>query len=224
MRPGARRHSEPAGAVGRCRVLRRSGRPGRTACGDRRSHLRARASPGACQARSTPGPELLTRRHGAGLPERLRARERRQGPDHLAAREPGVRIVMFYHSLVSDWNHGNAHFLRGIVAELVARGHDVQVLEPRGGWSRSHLVEERGPEAVDDFHQAYPTLTSTTYEPGAPDLNRVLDGADLVLVHEWNDHAVVRAIGAHRAMAGGYVLLFHDTHHRSVSAPAQMAA
>jgi spore maturation protein CgeB len=135
-----------------------------------------------------------------------------------------VRIVMFYHSLVSDWNHGNAHFLRGIVAELVARGHDVQVLEPRGGWSRSHLVEERGPEAVDDFHQAYPTLTSTTYEPGAPDLNRVLDGADLVLVHEWNDHAVVRAIGAHRAMAGGYVLLFHDTHHRSVSAPAQMAA
>jgi len=34
-----------------------------------------------------------------------------------------MKIVMFYHSLVSDWNHGNAHFLRGVASELVARGH-----------------------------------------------------------------------------------------------------
>lgn len=26
-----------------------------------------------------------------------------------------MRIVMFYHTLLSDWNHGNAQFLRGIV-------------------------------------------------------------------------------------------------------------
>ena len=31
-----------------------------------------------------------------------------------------MRVVMFYHSLLSDWNHGNAHFLRGIVSELLA--------------------------------------------------------------------------------------------------------
>ena len=24
-----------------------------------------------------------------------------------------MRFVIFTHSLVSDWNHGNAHFLRG---------------------------------------------------------------------------------------------------------------
>lgn len=30
-----------------------------------------------------------------------------------------MRIVMFYHSIVSDWNQGNAHFLRGIVTELL---------------------------------------------------------------------------------------------------------
>ena len=47
-----------------------------------------------------------------------------------------MRVVMFYHSLVSDWNHGNAHFLRGVVAELQSRGHDVRVLEPEDGWSR----------------------------------------------------------------------------------------
>jgi spore maturation protein CgeB len=135
-----------------------------------------------------------------------------------------MRIVMFYHSLVSDWNHGNAHFLRGIVAELGSRGHDVHVLEPRGGWSRSNLVAEHGPEALDGFHRVYPSASGGSYDPGAPDLDRLLAGADLVLVHEWNDHGLVRAIGAHRALTGGYTLLFHDTHHRSMSAPAEMAA
>jgi spore maturation protein CgeB len=44
-----------------------------------------------------------------------------------------------------------------------------------------------------------------------------------VLVHEWNDHALVRRIGEHRAQIGGYRLLFHDTHHRSVTEPRSMA-
>ena len=29
-----------------------------------------------------------------------------------------MRFVMFYHSLVSDWNHGNAPFLRGVASAL----------------------------------------------------------------------------------------------------------
>ena len=29
-----------------------------------------------------------------------------------------MRAVLFYHSLASDWNHGNAHFLRGVCSEL----------------------------------------------------------------------------------------------------------
>ena len=30
-----------------------------------------------------------------------------------------MKLALFYHSLISDWNHGNAHFLRGVVRELV---------------------------------------------------------------------------------------------------------
>jgi spore maturation protein CgeB len=45
-----------------------------------------------------------------------------------------------------------------------------------------------------------------------------------VLVHEWNDHDLVSKIGAHHAVHGGYSLLFHDTHHRSVTDPSSMAA
>ena len=35
-----------------------------------------------------------------------------------------LRFVIFTHSLVSDWNHGNAHFLRGVATELIAAGHE----------------------------------------------------------------------------------------------------
>ena len=35
-----------------------------------------------------------------------------------------MRVALFYHSLVSDWNHGNAHFLRGIVRELFTQQPD----------------------------------------------------------------------------------------------------
>ena len=55
-----------------------------------------------------------------------------------------MRVVLFCHSLVSDWNHGNAHFLRGVVRELLARGHDVRVLEPPDGWSRQNLARRAG--------------------------------------------------------------------------------
>ena len=134
-----------------------------------------------------------------------------------------MRIVMFYHSLVSDWNHGNAHFLRGIVAELQARGHKVTVLEPAFGWSREHLLREHGTDAIARFHQAYPGLSSRQYTWETLDLDRELGDADLVLVHEWNEHRLVEAIGRHRTVTGGYHLLFHDTHHRSVTERTSMA-
>ena len=57
---------------------------------------------------------------------------------------------MFYHSLLSDWNHGNAHFLRGVARELQARGHRVEIYEPFNGWSLANIgrgawAKARGP-------------------------------------------------------------------------------
>jgi spore maturation protein CgeB len=135
-----------------------------------------------------------------------------------------VRIVMFYHSLVSDWNHGNAHFLRGVARELLARGHTVRILEPADSWSREHLIREHGSAAIERFRRTYPELDSSRYVLDQLDLDQELDGADLVLVHEWNEHSLVESIGQHRARVGGYHLLFHDTHHRSVSEPERMSA
>ena len=135
-----------------------------------------------------------------------------------------MRVVMFYHSLVSDWNHGNAHFLRGIASELISRGHQVAVFEPRDNWSRSNLVQEHGQDPIAEFERAYPNLSSREYSLEDLDLDRELQDADMVLVHEWNTPALVEAIGRHRARGGRYSLLFHDTHHRSVTDPESMAA
>ncbi len=133
-----------------------------------------------------------------------------------------MKVVLFCHSLVSDWNHGNAHFLRGVTAELLARGHEVRVFEPLDGWSRCNLVVEHGREAVHDVLDAFPDLRSTSYEPSDVDLAAITEGADLVVVHEWNEPALVAELGRRRA-AGGYRLLFHDTHHRAVTRPEEMA-
>ena len=134
-----------------------------------------------------------------------------------------MRIVLFCHSIVSDWNHGNAHFLRGVARELVARGHDVSIYEPRDGWSRANLLAEHGEEPVEEFRRAFPELRGTPYDLETFDLDAALDGASLVLVHEWNDPRLVRRIGQRRARSGAFRLLFHDTHHRSVTKPHDMA-
>ena len=135
-----------------------------------------------------------------------------------------MKIVMFYHSLLSDWNHGNAHFLRGVATELLVRGHEVSVYEPRNSWSLANLLAEYGGAAVDGMRAAYPLLESTRYDPETLVLERVLDGADLVIAHEWNEHGLVRLLGEYRKRAGSFRLLFHDTHHRAVTDPAAMAA
>jgi spore maturation protein CgeB len=135
-----------------------------------------------------------------------------------------LRFVIFTHSLVSDWNHGNAHFLRGLATELMAREHEVSIYEPSDGWSRQNLLQQFGTSAVEDFKQAYPHLRSHLYDLSSLDLDRALEEADVVLVHEWNPPDLVARIGEHRANKKTYQLFFHDTHHRSATEPASMAA
>ena len=134
-----------------------------------------------------------------------------------------MNIVYFTHSLSSCWNHGNAHFLRGVLRDLIAKGHAVRVFEPEGGWSLQNLLADHGPAGLQPYRAAYPDLASQPFGPGF-DPGEALQGADLVIVHEWNDPALVAAIGRARARGGTFRLLFHDTHHRAVSDPKAIRA
>jgi len=134
-----------------------------------------------------------------------------------------VRILFFYHSLYSDWNHGNAHFLRGVAWELGSRGHNVEIYEPEDSWSFNHLIAEQGDRVIAEFRRVYPSLRGIRYDPLTLDLERVLDGASLVIVHEWNSVEFIRKIGHYRQKLGGFRAFFHDTHHRSVTEPHTLA-
>lgn len=134
-----------------------------------------------------------------------------------------MRILMFYQSLLSDWNHGNAHFLRGVASELISRGHDVTVYEPADSWSFKNLVSSYGFGPVYEFQRIF-KIKSRRYDFNLLDFEKELDCADLVIVHEWNRHELVKRIGECRAKGGKFRLFFHDTHHRSVTEEASMAA
>ena len=132
-----------------------------------------------------------------------------------------MRFVFYTHSLVSDWNHGNAHFLRGVMRELQSLGHEVTAFEPEDAWSRKNLLEDQGIAALERFQVDFPTLQSQSYGRGF-DHETALDGADVVVVHEWTSPDLVARIGRIRRRGGSFLLLFHDTHHRAASAGSEI--
>lgn len=134
-----------------------------------------------------------------------------------------MRFILYSQSLLSDWNHGNAHFLRGILRELAARGHDVVALEPQESWSRQNLVADQGSAALERFQRDFPEIRTQIYD-AAFDHEAVLSFADVVIVHEWTAPEIVARIGRYRRRGAGFTLLFHDTHHRAVSDSAGIAA
>jgi spore maturation protein CgeB len=134
-----------------------------------------------------------------------------------------MRFVLFYHSVTSCWNNGNVHFLRGVARELIRAGHTVTVYEPEDGWSRVNALADEGADVLAETARLIPGLNVVGYRSDALDLDRATDRADVVLVHEWNTPDLVAALGTRRIGGAPYTLLFHDTHHRAVTAADEMA-
>ena len=139
-----------------------------------------------------------------------------------------LTIALFAHSLVSDWNHGNAHFLRGLVRELVRLGHQVYCYEELGAWSMANLIEQEGKQAIatiDQFRAAYPEVEIRFYQSAHPGfrkfLQQQLKNCDLVLLHEWNDPVAVNSVLELKGRLS-FVALFYDSHHRAYTRPAEI--
>jgi spore maturation protein CgeB len=127
-----------------------------------------------------------------------------------------TRFALFYQSLVSDWNHGNAHFLRGLMRALQARGHSTICYEQADNWSLSNLLS-LNPRAIAQFRDAFPDLVFETYrlDDAEAFLRQRLAHADVAIVNEWNEPDVVRLIGR-LCRELGVTAVFHDTHYRVV--------
>jgi spore maturation protein CgeB len=135
-----------------------------------------------------------------------------------------LRLVYFAHSLSSDWNNGNAHFLRGLMRALGQMGHDVTVFEPEADWSIDNLrLEQNGEKSLKGFSEAYPDISIQRYSANDTDYIRGarLAGVEFVILHEWNPPTLARTLLKLRDQLH-FKLLFHDTHHRASSSPEQI--
>ena len=74
-----------------------------------------------------------------------------------------TRFAFFYQSVISDWNHGNAHFLRGMMRALQARGHPVICYEQTDNWSLTNLLAVTAPAG---------RASRSDHACGGPDLGR----------------------------------------------------
>jgi len=135
-----------------------------------------------------------------------------------------INFHFFAHSWVSDWNHGNAHFLRGLARSLERLGHKVCCYEQLGGWSLTNLVRqegERAVDAIDNFRREFTELKIQFYNADGsfPQFAaQHLREADVVVIHEWNEPQVVNSI-LELKKKYGFKALFHDTHHRAYTSP-----
>lgn len=137
-----------------------------------------------------------------------------------------MKIVFFVHSLVSDWSHGNAHFLRGLVRALQRRGHEVVACERWRNWSTDQLFQDHGAGPILEFARLFPDMHIRVYggwDGIMGEVDELTRGADLVMVHEFNEPELVGVVGHLRRRRGDFVAIFHDTHHRPVSVPHQIA-
>ncbi len=136
-----------------------------------------------------------------------------------------LRLRFFAHSWLSDWNHGNAHFLRGLVSELQNLGHEVRCYEEQNSWSYTNLLhEDLGPHSIEQFTRAFPDLDVRRYQLDELE-NFVMDQlreADVVVIHEWNSPKLAEVVLALKKLYG-FRLLLHDTHHRAYTRPREIA-
>ncbi len=139
-----------------------------------------------------------------------------------------LRLAYFAHSLRSDWNNGNAHFLRGLLDNLRLLGHDVACWEPEHEWSIDNLcAEPQGEASLAQFAQLYPDLNIQLYPAdqtsSSPYWRTALRNTEVVILHEWNPPALAHTLLGLRDDLG-FKLLFHDTHHRASSSPESIHA
>lgn len=147
-----------------------------------------------------------------------------------------MRLAIFAHSWLSDWNHGNAHFLRGLARALIARGHDVQAFEGQpgnwGAWSLEQLYMQEpviANCAIQEFRRLYPELKPEFY-PCAKRWPQIAEAwlaerlrdTEVVLLHEWNEPELANMLARLRRRHG-FRLLLLDTHHRGYTQPEAIA-
>ena len=77
---------------------------------------------------------------------------------------PGMRLVFFGLSIVSDWDNPAATNHRAMLRALAMRGHQVAFLEERRNAPTVGLLKQRGAAPLKAFDRSFPDIPYRTYE------------------------------------------------------------
>lgn len=133
-----------------------------------------------------------------------------------------MNILYFAHSCTSDWNNGNAHFLRGIAREFQESGHTFTIYEEKDSWSLQGLVSNYGSEYIQSFQKFFPHINVKQYNHEELNIDQLLRNVEVVIIHEWNSIELISKICFYKLNHPNFLLFFHDTHHRSLTNPNQL--
>jgi spore maturation protein CgeB len=134
-----------------------------------------------------------------------------------------LQIGFVFQSYLADYNFGCAHFLRGLIRELISFGHSVEIFCPHHSWVLEQAVKSGGERVLAETLAAYPAL-KTTYFTKLADIEQRMARLDAVLVNEWMEDAICYSIGEWAASRNRPVVLYYDTHHRVVTATHELRA
>src|SRR5256885_13944252 len=91
-----------------------------------------------------------------------------------AVTSPRLRVVILGLTITSSWGNGHATTYRGLVRELVRRGHDVLFLEHDKPWYASNRDLPRPPFGRTELYESVEDLQSR--------FGREMEEADAVIV------------------------------------------
>src|SRR5215207_1456914 len=105
----------------------------------------------------------------------------------MSTASPNLRIVILGLSITSSWGNGHATTYRGLVRELVARGHDVLFLERDVPWYAAERDLPRPPYGRKELYRDLAELRAS-HEGDVREADLVIVGSyvpDGVAVGEW---------------------------------------
>jgi spore maturation protein CgeB len=126
--------------------------------------------------------------------------EERHGSNTRAAKQPRLRIAIIGLTITSSWGNGHATTYRGLVRELVRRGHEVLFLEHDKPWYASNRDLPNPPFGTTVLYQRVADLRDRF----AADVR----SADLVIVGSYVPEGVT--VGEWVTSTAGGVTAFYD--------------
>ena len=112
----------------------------------------------------------------------------------------GLKLVILGLSITSSWGNGHATTYRGLVREMVRRGHDVLFLERDVPWYAGNRDLPRPPYGRTELYGSLPDLHARFADPVA--------AADVVMVGSYVPEGV--AVGRWALATAGGAVVFYD--------------